>query len=101
MSDYIATLPVDDEPVTPDDRYLANTLFGNNKRSILGSLLRDLKQPLVAGVLFAILSNSTVTQLIRDVIPYAKSSEISLLIFKTSMFIILMYLYNNLHLVRT
>lgn len=100
MSDYIATLPVDDEPVPPDERYLVDTLF-KGKKTPIGNFLRDLKQPLVAGILFALLSNSTVTQIIRDAVPYAKSSEISLLIFKTFLFVVFLYLYNNLHLVRT
>lgn len=98
MSDYIATLPVDDDPVPPDERHLVDALFVG-KNTSMGNLLKDLKQPVIAGILFALLSNSTVTQVIRDAVPYAKSSEMSLLLFKTFLFVVLLYLYNNLHLV--
>ncbi len=99
MSDYIATLPVDDDPIPSNEKYLADNLF-KTRNTTMSRVLNDLKLPFVAGLLFVMLSNTYVSQLIRDTIPYAKSSEVSLLIFKTSVFVVLLYLYTNLHLVK-
>lgn len=103
MSDYIATLPVDDEPLPPDERYMAEQIFSRNPptpSAALGTLLAELRGPVITGALFAVFSMSFVTNTIRDIIPYTKSSELSLILFKTVVFVILIYVMNNLHLLR-
>lgn len=95
MSDFIATLPVDNEPIPPDENRLLEQILSPNSFRFQ-AFLNDLKIPLLAGFIFLIISNSTVRKFISDTIPYAKSSETSLSIVQGFIIVIILYLINNL-----
>ncbi len=98
MSDYIATLPVDNEPLPPDQQHLIDDLSLQN-RFKFARLLSELKGPLILCAIFFLINHPVVSTMIQDSSSYAKSSEFSLLIVKTVLFLVFVFLYNNVHLV--
>ena len=99
MSDNIANLPVDEGQVSPQEAHLVNTFFKEN-HSKLKSIYTELKETLVAGILFAILSLPPIDGLIQTFVPITEKSPYLLLGIKAFLFMILLYGIKNLYLVR-
>lgn len=98
MSDYIQSLPTDDTPVTSVENEIVNDILKNDT-SLIFKLLTDMKEPILGGILFVFLNLPVVKDFIESMVPYAKSSEISSLLFRLVVFIILFFFLKNLALV--
>ena len=98
MADYIESLPTDDAPLNSDEVQVMNTLFKKDA-NMIQKCLNEIKLPLIVAIVFILLSTSHVTDFIRNTVPYAKSSETSLLAFKTLLFMVIVFIYNNCNLV--
>lgn len=98
MSDYIQSLPTDETPVTSVETEIVNDILKNDT-SLIFKLLSDMKDPLLGGILFVFLNLTPVKDFIESIVPYAKSSEISSLIFRLIVFVILFFFLKNLALV--
>ena len=98
MGDYINSLPTDDEPLNSKEQEFLDSLFRNDSTTFQ-KLVNELREPLVAGILFLLLNVPQVTEFLKTTVPYANSSETSLLCFKTLLFVILLLLYNNSDLI--
>jgi hypothetical protein len=99
MSDNIANLPVDEGQVSPQEVHLVNTFFKENQ-SKLQSIYSELKETIVAGVLFAIISLPPINGLIQTFVPITEKSPYLLLGIKALLFMIVLYGIKNLYLVR-
>jgi len=91
MGDCLQTLPTDQQPIDPYEQRLLNTIFKEESLSMT-RLFQDLKLPLIAGLLFLLLSVPQLNVFLKTSIPYARSSETSLIVFKTVVFIGIMFL---------
>ncbi len=92
--DYIESLPVDNHPLKPEESVLIDTILKTDG-SAFQRILNELKTPLVSGILFLVLNSSPIEALLKDTIPYARSSDASLLCLKTIVFILLLFAFNN------
>lgn len=98
MSDYIDSLATDNDPVSQSEKVLINSIFKSDEPAIQKFIL-ELKLPIIIGIFFMIISSPQVTNFIKHTVPYARSSDVSLLCFKTILFIILVFVYNNCNIV--
>lgn len=98
MSDYIDSLPTDDAPLNSEEVQVMNTLFKKDA-NLFQKFMNEIKLPLIVAVVFITLSMPQVSEFIRNTVPYAKSSETSLLAFKTLLFMVIIFIYNNCNLV--
>jgi hypothetical protein len=98
MSDYIESLPTDETTLNKNDEILMKNILKNDK-STLQKFITDLKLPMIMGGLFLILSAPQTSDFIKHIVPYAKSSETSLLTFKTFILMIVVFFYNNCNLI--
>jgi hypothetical protein len=99
MSDFIDFLPTDDAPLTPSEQLVMNTILPSPTDG-LQNLLQDLKMPVLFGLAFLIINLPQVSDLIKNTVPYANSSDLSLLLFKTALFVLVVFLCNNLQHLR-
>ena len=99
MSDFIESLPTDNGPVRSDEEEILGEILKNDKTSFQ-KFIGDLKDPILGGVLFIVLNIPFVKQLISDFVPYAKSSEMSSLVFRLVLFVVLFFLIQNINLIQ-
>ena len=92
MSDYIDSLPTDDSPLNSQEKTVMDTIF---KGDSVQMFIYDLKIPLIAGILFIILNLEMINKFLRDIIPYSRKSELSLLCVKTLIFVVLIFMFSN------
>ena len=97
MSDYIASLPTDSYPVDSNDEKILDTIL-DHERSTFFKIISELKQPLIAGALFLTLNTDFADRIIQMIVPYTQKSSFSVLIFKTFLFIFLLFIIQNLSL---
>lgn len=91
MGDSLQTLPTDQQPMDPHEQHLLNTIFKEETSSIT-NLFQELRLPIIVGVLFLILSLPQWNNLLQSVIPYTNKSQSSLIVFKTFVFIIVVFI---------
>jgi hypothetical protein len=96
MSDIINTLPVDEEPLGVDEQQILSQILASNRTGFHG-FMTDIKMPIIYGALFLAMSLPFVDPIV-SLIPYAKSSKMSLLVTKTFLFIVFGFIINNLEL---
>lgn len=72
----------------------------SDKVGRIQQFIHDMKTPLILGCFFFILNSSQVNGFLQSVYPYSKNSEVMLLLIKTLVFIILLYVYNHLSIVQ-
>lgn len=97
MTDYIHFLPTDDNPINPVEKQVfANILNSNTSSTQLHSFINELKQPLLVGIVFMLLNTEQSNTLIESVVGYARSSKTSLLLFKTFLFIVIYFVWQNI-----
>lgn len=95
-SDIISSLPVDDEPLGYEEQQILSQILETNS-SGFHRFIADLKMPIIYGALFLALSLPFVDPII-SMIPYAKTSKMSLLFTKTFMFIAAGFIITNMEL---
>ena len=113
--DSLQTLPTDQITPTPEDQTLLNSLFApagpagpagpaNAAASAapvnavitsnaVDRIVSELREPLFAAALFALMSNDSVTELIKSVLPLARNSPGNLLLVKLVLVTIIWLLY--------
>jgi hypothetical protein len=95
MGDYIETLPTDTiSPTTSEQIILDNILTRDN--GSIERLLAGLKEPVIYGFFFLILNIDFVSGFIKSTVPYTRTSNVSLLTFKTLIFITILFLIRTL-----
>lgn len=96
MSDYIESLPMDEEPMKPEEKQIMDTILKKDASKIQ-KFISELKLPLIVGVLFLIINSPQITNFMRDNIAYVRGSEMSLLCLKVIIFMVAVFVYNNVH----
>lgn len=85
---------MDDIPISSEDKEILDNIMKKDL-STFEKFLSELKQPVLAGILFVIISTPQVSDFMLNTIPYARSSAVSLLCLKAFVFVVLLFLYNN------
>ena len=94
MSDYIMSLPTDDQPMNPEESHLFDSIIKPGSMNF-HDLLFDFKDSIILGGVFFAMNMDGMDGFIQNIIPYAKSSPTSLLVCKTLLFIIIAFLLRN------
>jgi len=92
MVDNIQSLPVDNEQLSVEEQNVMNTFFKTDDK--IHTILNTLKLPLFVGILFIIINSPQSNDFIKNVVPYARSSEASLLCFKAMLIMISIVIYH-------
>ena len=100
MADLLSSLPIDETPLNHDEINILQTLFKEENSGDLAKIFIELKDAVVAGILFAILSSNKVNILVYKLIPTSKNSNIILICSKTVIFIVLFWIIINFALVK-
>lgn len=94
--DLIVDLPTDDNTLPSHSEIkIVDSLFQRNMEKIF----YDIKDSIVIGILFAILSLPMSSELLKKFFPSMNSTYMSILI-RTMIFIIIYYIMKNIHLVK-
>ena len=96
--DSLKSLPTDQMPVDDAERRIMDSVFVPPP-STFYKFTSELKEPLLAGILFLVLNLPHVDSIISTTVPYAKSSATSLLFFKTFLFVVLLFLVQNCNII--
>ena len=88
----IDLLPTDETNPSLSDKQLIDMLIPPPQLN----LIHDLAKPVLIGFFFFILSLPQVDQFLQQIIPYAASSQVSLLVFKTILFIGILFVTDNI-----
>ena len=95
MADLLSSLPMDETPLNHDEINILQTLFKDENAHDLSNIFIELKDAVIAGILFAILSSTKVNTLVHKFIPSSKNSHIILICTKTLVFIALFWIIIN------
>ncbi len=93
MSDSLYTLPTDEIPIRPHDTRYMDMILKQQSKSTVQTFLQSLKEPLVYGILFILLNTPTFRTLCSTALPQVQRTETTFLLFKSFVFIILVFLY--------
>jgi hypothetical protein len=99
MADPLHSLPTDTTPLAPEESRLLNELLHPPKQTF-HHFINDLKQPLLFALLFMLFSQSQTTIFFQSFIPYLRESPYSVLLFKAALFGLLVFLIQNVQIVR-
>lgn len=94
MGDQINLLPIDNDPLNVEDMNIVNSIFKENKQSF-SNFMGDIKYPVLVGLLFFAVSSDLVSGIIKNVIPYARSSNLAFSICKSIAFAVLYFILIN------
>ena len=100
MADSLLYLPTDNHPLNHREVQIFQSLFKNDNKNI-SRIISELKDAIIGGVLFALLSLPKIDELIKRFLPSTSKSLIILLIIKTLIFIALFWVILNFALSRT
>lgn len=95
MADLLSSLPMDETPLNHDEINVLQTLFKDENANDLSKIFIELKDAVIAGILFAIMSSTKVNTLVYKFIPSSKNSHIILICAKTLLFIALFWIVIN------
>lgn len=95
MTDALESLPTDEIPIRANDQVYMDMLLKHETKSKLQTFFQHLKQPIVYGILFLLINTHTFRSLVESVLPYAQKTELSFLITKTAIFILVVFLYST------
>ena len=76
MADLLRSLPVDETPLNHDEIHILQTLFKDENSRDLSTIFIELKDAVIGGVLFAILSSNKIDTNIHRYAPSTKNSHI-------------------------
>lgn len=94
MSDFIQSLPTDDNPLSAEESKILKNILKQDV-SPLHNILIEFKFPLICGIIFFIFNNTNLNDIIKMSVPYANNSDTSLLFIKTIFFIIIVFITQN------
>ncbi len=100
MADLISSLPVDETPLNHDEIHILQTLFKEENRGNISKIFIELKDAVIGGILFALLSSPQVDTLLLRIAPTTKNSPIIRIGLKTIIFIALYWIILNFALSR-
>ena len=100
MADLLNSLPVDETPLNHDDIHVLQTLFKDENVRDLSAIFIELKDAVIGGVLFAILSSSKVDDVMNRFIPVTNKSHIIMICVKMLLFIGLFWIIVNFALAK-
>ena len=83
MADLLHSLPVDETPLNHDEINILQTLFKDENTHDLSTIFIELKDAVIGGLLFAILSSNLFDNIIYRFIPTSKNSNIIMICLKT------------------
>lgn len=98
MTDYVHFLPTDDNPVNPVEEQVFSSILNANPSSNnhLHTLVTEFKNPLIVGILFLVINTEQSNALIESIVGYTRASKTSLLLFKTFLFVVMYFVWQNL-----
>lgn len=97
MADMIATLPVDDTPEVPEDVNLVNRYLAMSAQAEpAGRLFSSNADVILATALFFVLSLPLVDEVVAKAHPRAAESLYYRLGIKSLLFLVLLFIFNNL-----
>ncbi len=94
MGDFIQNLPTDQSIPNHEELAIVENLFKNHKKT-MGNVLYEFRDSIIAGLLFILFSVPQIDQLFHKIVPITEKSFIILLIIKTIIFIVLLYVIIN------
>jgi len=94
MADPIVQLPTDNVEPNQAELEIVNTLFKKHGNTI-DTIVDEMKDCIIAGILFLILSLPQVDTMIASFVPSVGESKIILTVIKAIVFIILFYFIKN------
>ena len=100
MADLISQLPTDQTPLNHDEIFVLQTLFKEENRKDISRIFIELKDAVLGGILFAILSLPQVNQLLARFVPSTQKSPLILIGLKTIIFISLYWIILNFALAK-
>lgn len=97
LGDDINKLPVDKNPASVNETHLINSLFTEQNKSIINTILSDGQDAILVGVLFILFSLPQINEIFHKIIPTTKNSIYILLGIKgiiiTTLWWIIKYFY--------
>jgi len=100
MADLISSLPVDETPLNHNEIHILQTLFKEDNRNDISRIFIELKDSVIGGILFALLSIPQIDELLSRIAPTTKHSPIIRIGLKTIIFIALYWIIINFALSR-
>ena len=100
MADPIVQLPTDNTQPNQEELTIVNSLFKKHSNTI-ETVANEMKDSIIAGILFIVLSLPQVDELIKSLLTFTNSSPIILTIVKALIFIVLFYFIKNYALSKT
>lgn len=100
MADPIVQLPTDNTQPNQEELTIVNSLFKKHSNTI-ETVANELKDSIIAGILFIVLSLPQVDELIKSLLTFTNNSPIILTIVKALIFIVLFYFIKNYALSKT
>ena len=100
MADLLSSLPVDETPLNHDEINILQTLFKEENSRDLSNIFLELKDAVIGGILFAILSSNKFDNIIYRFIPTSKNSLLIMICIKTLIFIALFWIIINFALAK-
>jgi len=100
MADLLHSLPVDETPLNHDEINILQTLFKDENAYDLSKIFIELKDAVIGGILFAILSSNKFDNIIQRFVPTSKNSVIIMICLKTIIFIFLFWIIVNFALAK-
>jgi len=97
-SDDINQLPMSDYRPSGDEINIMNTLFKENDKDNINSVLDEFKDVMILGIFFLILASPILDKYINRFIPITKNSTYYSLAIKSILFVILAWFYQNKYL---
>lgn len=98
MSDPIYQLPTDDSVITPVEQQLLDTVF--TQEESVKKLGMELTKPLMLAGLFVVLSLKITDTLISKFFPRFSKSPYTVILIKAVLFLFILLIIQNAHLVR-
>lgn len=89
MGDSLQTLPTDQQPHDVNEKLLLEEITKESDSGIT-RLFKELRLPLIAGIVFLLLSLPQVNSVLTSTIPYLGKSQPSMIFFKTFCFVLIL-----------
>lgn len=99
MGDYLKTLPTDSTVATVNELNVINSLFVQQKKT-LKTIFVGVKDIIIAGILFFILTLPFINNLIGGCINFVNTSPLVMSIVKTLIFMVLFFFVQNIMLAK-
>lgn len=90
MSDYLDMLPTNDEPMDPIESEILNAVI--EPKGSFYYIVQDLRHVIIATFIFFIVNLEIMDNVLQSTISYAKSSKMSLVVVKTIVFGVLLFI---------